>query len=111
MDAHFQSAELADNLPVLQGIVGLWHRNVCRYPARAILPYEHRLARLPAYLQQLDMESKRQIRDYGRGGGDTSHRASGLGGSWDKRAARVLSDVASGHGRYSLRVLGRTAGA
>ena len=57
MDSHFQSAELADNLPVLQGIVGLWHRNVCRYPARAILPYEHRLARLPAYLQQLDMES------------------------------------------------------
>ncbi|MFG1299890.1 glucose-6-phosphate isomerase [Xanthobacter sp. V3C-3] len=65
MDAHFRSAPLDQNLPVLLGLIGLWHRNVCQYPSRAIIPYDQRLARLPAYLQQLDMESngKRVTRD------------------------------------------------
>ncbi|MBP2151237.1 glucose-6-phosphate isomerase [Xanthobacter flavus] len=57
MDEHFRSAPLDQNMPVLLGLVGLWHRNVCRFPSRAIIPYDQRLARLPAYLQQLDMES------------------------------------------------------
>jgi glucose-6-phosphate isomerase len=57
MDAHFRTAPFAQNLPVLLGLIGLWHRDVCLYPARAIIPYDQRLARFPAYLQQLDMES------------------------------------------------------
>ncbi len=57
MDAHFCSAPFAENLPVLLALVGIWHRDVCRFPARAVLPYDQRLARFPAYLQQLDMES------------------------------------------------------
>jgi glucose-6-phosphate isomerase len=57
MDEHFRTAPLADNLPVLLALLGVWHRDVCQYPARAVLPYDQRLARLPAYLQQLDMES------------------------------------------------------
>jgi glucose-6-phosphate isomerase len=57
MDQHFCAAPLAENLPVLLALAGVWHRDVCGYPARAILPYDQRLARLPAYLQQLDMES------------------------------------------------------
>ncbi|MBN8918339.1 MAG: glucose-6-phosphate isomerase [Rhizobiales bacterium] len=57
MDEHFRSAPLDQNMPVLLGLVGIWHRNVCGYPSRAIIPYDQRLARLPAYLQQLDMES------------------------------------------------------
>ena len=57
MDAHFRSAPLAQNLPVLLGLTGIWHTNICGYDSRAVLPYEQRLARLPAYLQQLDMES------------------------------------------------------
>jgi glucose-6-phosphate isomerase len=57
MDQHFQTADLRYNLPVLLGLVGIWHSNICGYATRAILPYEQRLARLPAYLQQLDMES------------------------------------------------------
>jgi glucose-6-phosphate isomerase len=57
MDRHFTQAPLAENLPVLLGLVGIWHRNVCGYQTRAILPYDQRLSRLPAYLQQLDMES------------------------------------------------------
>lgn len=57
MDAHFRAAPLAENLPVLLALVGIWHRQVCDYPTRAVLPYDNRLLRLPAYLQQLEMES------------------------------------------------------
>ncbi len=57
MDRHFATAPLPRNMPVLLGLVGIWHRNFCGYPTRAILPYDQRLLRLPAYLQQLDMES------------------------------------------------------
>ena len=47
----------AKNLPMLLGLIGFYHRNVCGYATRAILPYDQRLSRFPAYLQQLDMES------------------------------------------------------
>ncbi|MGX5849498.1 glucose-6-phosphate isomerase [Mesorhizobium sp. PL10] len=57
MDEHFRTAPLQKNLPALLGLVGWWHRVVCGYPARAVIPYDQRLSRLPAYLQQLDMES------------------------------------------------------
>lgn len=57
MDEHFRSAPLLENIPVVMGLVGYWHRVICGYPARAVIPYEQRLSRLPAYLQQLDMES------------------------------------------------------
>jgi len=57
MDQHFQTAEPAQNLPLLLGLIGIWHSNICGYASRAVLPYDQRLGRLPAYLQQLDMES------------------------------------------------------
>ncbi len=57
MDEHFRTAPLEDNLPVWLALVGIWHRNGCGLGTRAVLPYDQRLARLPAYLQQLDMES------------------------------------------------------
>jgi glucose-6-phosphate isomerase len=57
MDAHFRSADYAANLPVLLALVGIWHNQFCGYATRAVLPYEQRLSRLPAYLQQLEMES------------------------------------------------------
>lgn len=57
MDTHFRVAEPKDNLPILLAMVGMWHRQVCGYASRAVLPYEQRLLRLPAYLQQLEMES------------------------------------------------------
>ncbi|MCB6177308.1 glucose-6-phosphate isomerase [Rhodobacter sp. Har01] len=57
MDAHFKTAPLARNMPVLLALVGLWHNQVCGHATRAVLPYDQRLARLPAYLQQLEMES------------------------------------------------------
>ncbi|WP_068085800.1 glucose-6-phosphate isomerase [Polycladidibacter stylochi] len=57
MDEHFKNTPLQDNLPVLMGLVGVWHRNILGYDTRAILPYDQRLSRFAAYLQQLDMES------------------------------------------------------
>ncbi len=57
MDEHFRSAPLAENMPVLLALTGIWHRQVLGFPTRAVLPYAHALARLPAYLQQLEMES------------------------------------------------------
>jgi glucose-6-phosphate isomerase len=57
MDEHFRTAPLEHNLPVWLALVGIWHRNACGHATRAVLPYDQRLSRLPAYLQQLDMES------------------------------------------------------
>jgi glucose-6-phosphate isomerase len=57
MDNHFRSADLRGNIPVLLALVGIWHNQICGYASRAVLPYEQRLLRLPAYLQQLEMES------------------------------------------------------
>ncbi len=57
MDQHFCTAKLAENMPVMLALTGIWHRNICDYATRAVLPYDQRLRRLPAYLQQLDMES------------------------------------------------------
>jgi glucose-6-phosphate isomerase len=57
LDEHFRTAPFDGNLPMLLGLLGVWHRNVCGYGSRAVIPYDQRLQRLPAYLQQLDMES------------------------------------------------------
>jgi len=57
MDQHFQTAALSENLPVLMALTDIWHRNICGYPAQAVIPYDYRLRSLPAYLQQLVMES------------------------------------------------------
>ncbi len=57
MDRHFRMAPLEKNLPVLMALTGIWHRNICGFSSRAVIPYDQRLARFPAYLQQLDMES------------------------------------------------------
>ncbi|MFT4158487.1 glucose-6-phosphate isomerase [Shinella sp.] len=57
IDNHFREAPIRQNIPMLLGLIGFYHRNVLNYPSRAILPYDQRLSRFPAYLQQLDMES------------------------------------------------------
>ncbi len=57
VDTHFREAPLQDNIPVLMALLGVWYRNVWGFAAHAVIPYDQRLARFPAYLQQLDMES------------------------------------------------------
>jgi len=57
IDKHFTSAPFEQNLPVITGILSVWNRSFLGLPTLAVLPYDQRLARLPAYLQQLEMES------------------------------------------------------
>ena len=57
MDIHFRDTALADNAPVLMGLCAVWNRNFLQMSTSAVLPYSRDLARLPAYLQQLTMES------------------------------------------------------
>ncbi|PXW70579.1 glucose-6-phosphate isomerase [Loktanella sp. PT4BL] len=57
MDRHFQAAPWQENLPAMLALVGIWHNQICGHATRAVLPYDNLLARLPAYLQQLEMES------------------------------------------------------
>ena len=57
MDRHFASAPLAQNLPALLGLLDVWYRNFHGFTSRSVAPYHQGLKRLPAYLQQLEMES------------------------------------------------------
>jgi glucose-6-phosphate isomerase len=57
MDTHFRTAPVKENLPVLLALIGVWYRNVLGFPTQAVIPYDQRLSRFAAHLQQLDMES------------------------------------------------------
>jgi glucose-6-phosphate isomerase len=57
MDEHFRTAPFERNMPVLLGLLGIWYANFFGAESHAVLPYSQYLARLPFYLQQLDMES------------------------------------------------------
>ncbi|HET6692501.1 MAG TPA: glucose-6-phosphate isomerase [Miltoncostaeaceae bacterium] len=57
IDEHFLNAPPAHNLPLLMGLLGVWNADFLHADTHAVLPYSERLARFPAYLQQLDMES------------------------------------------------------
>ncbi|WP_375213330.1 glucose-6-phosphate isomerase [Aquabacterium sp.] len=57
MDGHFAQAPLEDNLPMWLGLLDVWQRNFMGYRSRCLAPYSQNLRRLPAYLQQLVMES------------------------------------------------------
>ncbi len=57
MDRHFRTAPLDRSMPVVLALLGIWYRNIFDAASMAVLPYSEHLQRLPAYLQQLDMES------------------------------------------------------
>jgi glucose-6-phosphate isomerase len=57
IDEHFRTAPFEQNLPVLQGLLGVWYTDLFGAQTHAVLPYSQYLSRLPAYLQQLTMES------------------------------------------------------
>jgi glucose-6-phosphate isomerase len=57
MDEHFRTAPLESNLPVKLGLLDVWYRNFHGFASRCVAPYHSALKRLPAYLQQLEMES------------------------------------------------------
>src|SRR5690606_39335650 len=67
MDQHFRHAAPAENMPVLLALIAVWNNNFLGAESQAILPYDNRLDRLPAFLQQLQMESNgKSVRRDGR---------------------------------------------
>jgi glucose-6-phosphate isomerase len=74
MDQHFKTAPLDQNMPVIMALLGVWYRNFFGAQSHVLLPYYHYLRGLPAYVQQLDMESngksvtsENQFADYDTG--------------------------------------------
>lgn len=57
MDLHFRDQPLHENLPVMMAIIGIWNRNFLNYSSLAVIPYSRNIRKLPAFLQQLEMES------------------------------------------------------
>ena len=57
IDTHFKTAPIEANIPLLMGLISVWNRNILGHAAQAVIPYDQRLGRFPAYLQQLQMES------------------------------------------------------
>ena len=56
MDQHFLNAPMKDNIPIIMGLLGVWNSSFMDYNSRALIPYAQALLRLPAHIQQLDME-------------------------------------------------------
>lgn len=63
MDEHFKTAPIEQNIPMIMGLLGIWYHVFYKAETYAVLPYYQYLHRLPAYLQQLDMESNGKSRD------------------------------------------------
>lgn len=63
MDKHFLNAPIAQNIPVLMALIGIWNRNFLEHRTLAVLPYAEKLLHFPAYLQQLEMESNGKMID------------------------------------------------
>jgi glucose-6-phosphate isomerase len=83
LDSHFASTGFSANIPVILGLIGIWHNNFLDIGAHAVIPYDQRLERLPAYLSQLVMESngKSVAADGGKVGVQTSQVIWGGAGS------------------------------
>lgn len=76
IDRHFCETPIESNLPMLLGLLSVWQRSVCGYATRAVLPYDQRLAKFPAFLQQLEMESNgKGVR---MGGAEVTHLTGGV---------------------------------
>src|SRR5574343_65042 len=66
MDRHFFETPLLRNMPVLLGLIGIWYNTFYGAHTHAIMPYDHGLRRLPAHIQQMDMESNgKRVGRYG----------------------------------------------
>ncbi|MBP5436095.1 glucose-6-phosphate isomerase [bacterium] len=72
MDRHFQEAPFERNIPVILALLGIWYNNFMGFETHAVLPYDQYLHRLPAYLQQADMESNGKSTD--RAGNPTDYQ-------------------------------------
>ena len=97
IDEHFRTAPFERNLPVLLGLIGLWYDDFFGAETQAILPYSQYLARFPAYLQQLDMESNGKSVDLEGDPVDVQTGPDRVGPARHQRPARVLPAHPPGH--------------
>ena len=97
-------APFEKNLPVLMGLIGVWNRNFLGMDSLAVLPYDQRLHRFPAYLQQLEMESNGKRTTLDGAARRLRHRRGALGRARLERAALVLPAAAPGHGERRARL-------
>ena len=104
MDQHFLKTKLERNLPVIMGMLGVWYRNAWGFPTHAVLPYDQRLSRFAAYLQQQDMESNGKSVNLERQAARLRHRPDHLGRAGHQRPARVLPADPPGHDGHPLRL-------
>ncbi|GIW05418.1 MAG: hypothetical protein KatS3mg060_0223 [Dehalococcoidia bacterium] len=101
IDEHFRDAPVERNMPVLMGLLGIWYTDFLGAETDAVLPYAQRLARFPAYLQQLDMESNGKQVHLDGPRVDVPDRAGRLGRAGDERPARLLPAHPPGHDAWS----------
>jgi glucose-6-phosphate isomerase len=97
VDRHFREAPIDRNIPMLMGLLSVWNRNILGHACHAVIPYDQRMARFPAYLQQLQMESNGKSVQLERIEGGHGHGPRRLGRARHQRAACVLPAAASGY--------------
>ena len=97
MDEHFRTAPLAENLPVLMGLLAVWYGDFFGAQTVGVMPYEQYLKRFPAYLQQLTMESNGKHVTLDGGPGRLRHRRGLLGRAGHQRPAQLLPAHPPGH--------------
>ncbi len=104
MDEHFRAAPVLENLPMLMGLIGVWHRNICKYPTRAIIPYDQRLLRLSRLSAAARHGIERQAGDKGRLARRSCNRPRRLGRARHQWPACLLPVAASGNRYHPGRV-------
>ena len=97
MDAHVLTRRCDDNLAVWHALTAVWNRNALACATQAVLPYDERLALLPAYLQQLVMESLGKSVRMDGSAVDVAHRAGAVGRRRHRQPAQFLPGPAPGH--------------
>ncbi len=97
MDCHFRDAPLRQNLPVLLGLVGIWNVNALGCATHCVLAYDDRLRRLPAHLQQLEMESNGKHVTLAGSADRVGHLPDPVRRARHQRAAQLHAAGAPGH--------------
>ena len=103
MDEHFRTAPLKKTCPLLMGLLTVWYNNFFGAQTIGVMPYAGSLARFPAYLQQLQMESNGKHVDLEAPARKLSNRPDHLGRARDRRPAFLLPAYSPGHEADPLR--------
>ena len=101
IDQHFQEAPIERNIPILMGLLSVWNRNILGHATHAVIPYDQRLGRFPAYLQQLQMESNGKHVQLDGVAGQYGDRPCRVGRTWHQRPTCLFPAHPPGNGDHS----------